>query len=279
MFFQLLKHFSFKDKFWLLCGSLADRIMMKVPDHIFITRNFLESLKTNKYLISGDNTTFEVNDKKGGKFILRKGSSDLMVFQQIMVHEEFKNVVDLIHKYEIKIKNILDAGSNIGLTTIYLKNYFKGAEVICVEPDETNLQQLQINLTNNNVKNVEIVKGGIWSNNGWLEMDYSFRDGREWSRRLKVTTEGSGSIPVYSINYLLNKSKWESIDLLKMDIEGAENVIFNDSEGLNFLEITKVLTIEVHDKYKMTNIILEKLIDFNFKVYFSGELMIGIKRG
>lgn len=277
MFFESLKYFNIKDKFWLLYGSIADRIMLSVPRHIFMTRNFLEILKRGGYLVSGSASLFEITEKSGAKFILRRGSSDLMVFKQIFIDEEFKNVVSLIKHYDIKINRILDAGANIGLTSIYLKKYFPLAEVICVEPDNSNQRQLLINLNLNKIKNFKIVKGGVWSHNGWMDIDYSFRDGMEWSRSLMPAEQGEGAIPVYTIKDLLKRHNWEYIDLLKIDIEGAEKEVFGNVEDLSFLSRTKVVTIEVHDAFKMGGKIMEALQQFDFKIFFSGELMIGIK--
>ena len=150
--------------------------------------------------------------------------------------------------------------------------------MICVEPDESNIARLQHNLAANNLNSYVIVEGGLWSCKGWLDMDYSFRDGQEWSRALKPSTNSCGNVPVFSVEDIKKQNGWDSIDLLKMDIEGAEDTIFSQKEHLSFLNSAKVVTIEIHDMYNVGHRVAEALLSYGFRIYFSGELMIGIKK-
>lgn len=276
MFFKTLKYFNFKEASWLFWGSLADRFMMAVPKFIFETRNFLEMLKAHGYEVTGNRNQFVVTEKSGVVFLLRRGTSDLMVFKQIILDKEFKNVVNLIQQQGIKIDKIIDAGANIGLTTLYFKQYFQDAEVLCIEPDRKNYEQLHENLNINKVNHVEVLEAGVWSYSGWLEMDFSFRDGKEWARRLKPLGNEKGSIPVFTISELLEKKQWDSIDLLKLDVEGAEEVIFSQVENLDFLQRTRVVTIEVHNLYQVGHKVIAALQSYDFKIYLSGELVVGV---
>lgn len=260
---------------WLLIGSVADRLRMAVPSHVFEIRNFIDSTDQGGYITKEQGLVLKV--KCGNNhFALRKKSSDLKVFNQIWINEEFKPVVETIRQHQIKIETILDAGANIGLSTIYLKNHFPQAKVVCVEPDKSNITQLKHNLVVNSLEDCTIFEGGIWSNHGWLDMDYSFRDGLEWSRTLKPSINGNGTIPVSSIEDVRKQNGWSTIDLLKMDIEGAEDVIFSKKEYLSFLGAVKVLTIEIHDTYNTGHRVVEALLAYGFRIFFSGELMIGI---
>lgn len=277
MFFESLKYFNYKDKLWLLLGSVVNRFMMAVPEHVFKTRNFLEVLKVNGYKVKGGKFFLEVTRKNENKYLLRRETSDFLVFQQIIINEEFKSVVDLIIHKGIHVSKIIDAGSNIGLTTLYFKQYFPQSEVVCIEPDNGNIAQLHENIKINNINNVEVIQAGIWAHNGWLDIDYTFRDGKEWSRCLKPSITGKGSIPVFTITELLKKKQWDVIDLLKIDVEGAENVIFTQSDNLDFLGNVRVITIEIHDPLQVGNKIIETLQLYNFKIYLSGELLIGVK--
>lgn len=277
MFFEYLKYFSFKGKLQLILGSIAYKLFNIVPQEIFEVRNFIEMTIKQQYKIDEEASAFVVS-KEGVKFSLRKHSSDLKVFRQIIINEEFENVVQLIQRHNIKIKTVIDAGANIGLTTLYLKNHFGDAKVLCIEPDESNQNQLLKHIALNNLANVEIIKGGVWSRNSWLNIDNTFRDGMEWARRLKPVDDEQGDIPVYSINHLLEEKQWDSIDFLKMDIEGAEDTIFSGSTDLSFLTKVKVITIEIHDMFEVGHRVVEVLQGYNFKIYFAGELTIGIKR-
>lgn len=277
MFFKYLKYLSLEGKLQLIFGSIAYKLFNTIPKNVFEVRNFVEAALKYGYKIDEEASAYVVS-KEGVQILLRKGSSDLKVFRQIIINEEFKNVVQLIRQHDIKIKNVIDAGANIGLTTLYLKAHFPDAEVLCVEPDDSNQTQLLQHITLNNLANVDLIRGGVWSHNSWLNIDNTFRDGLEWSRRLQLAENERGDIPVYSINHILAEKQWESIDLLKMDIEGAEEAIFSESSDLSFLSKIKVITIEVHDMFEVGHRIVERLHAYNFKLYFSGELTIGIKK-
>lgn len=274
MILKYLKYLDWKGKIQLLAGSFFYKLFNKIPKEVFEIRNFIEAAHKKNYYIVTEPSTLVVSNKEE-QFSLRKGTSDIKVFKQIILNEEFKNAIELIKNHNIKIERILDAGANIGLTTIYLRKEFE-AKVLCIEPDIENYKQLLKNIKLNNIQGVEIIHGGVWSKNDFLKIDHSFRDGREWARRLIESEEGR--IPVYTILDLLNKKGWESIDLLKMDIEGAEEVIFSNSTDLSFLDKTKIITIEIHDMFEVGHRIVEVLQKYNFKLYFSGELTIGIKR-
>lgn len=277
MFFEYLKYLSWKGKLQLILGSIAYKLFTAIPKGVFEVRNFVEASQKKGYKIDEEALAYVVS-KDRIKILLRKGSSDLKVFRQIIINEEFKNVVQLIHQHDIKIKNVIDAGANIGLTTLYLKEHFPETEILCIEPDASNQAQLSQHIALNNLTKVELIKGGVWSHNSWLNIDNTFRDGLEWSRRLKPSETERGNIPVYSINHMLADKQWDSIDLLKMDIEGAEETIFSESSDLSFLNKTKVITIEVHNMLEVGHRIVEVLQEYNYKLYFSGELTIGIKK-
>lgn len=277
MFFKYLKYLSLEGKLQLIFGSIAYKLFNTIPKNVFEVRNFVEAALKYGYKIDEEASAYVVS-KEGVQILLRKGSSDLKVFRQIIINEEFKNVVQLIRQHDIKIKNVIDAGANIGLTTLYLKAHFPDAEVLCVEPDDSNQTQLLQHITLNNLANVDLIRGGVWSHNSWLNIDNTFRDGLEWSRRLQPSETERGNIPVYSINHMLAEKQWDSIDLLKMDIEGAEETVFSESSDLTFLNKTKVITIEVHNMLEVGHRIVEVLQEYNYKLYFSGELTIGIKK-
>ena len=57
--------------------------------------------------------------------------------------------------------------------------------------------------------------------------------------------------PAYDIDFIVNKKyKWSSIDYLKMDIEGAEKLLFEKEEQYGkWLPKVKCMSIELHDRW------------------------------
>ena len=64
---------------------------------------------------------YEVNNSEK-KFLVKRKSSDANVFKQIILDEEYKRVIEIFSERKLSLGNFIDAGANVGFTTIYLKN-------------------------------------------------------------------------------------------------------------------------------------------------------------
>jgi FkbM family methyltransferase len=210
----------------------------------------------------------------------KRPSSDLDVFAQIFGDLEYKPVIDA---YKAKFSNseplkIIDAGSNIGLTTLYFSRFFDNAVYICIEPNESNFEVLSFNLETNSIPNVQRIQAGVWSKNTYLNIISDFRGHYDWSYRV-VEAEKVTDLEAFSIQHLIEKFKWDIIDILKMDIEGSEKEVFtNPKSDVSFLAITKCIAIEIHDEFDCREAIYEILKSYGFTLFNSGELTIGINQ-
>ena len=216
----------------------------------------------------------------GSKFIyLRTGptSSDIAVFKQVLCWEEYKPVVQAYKQYfqEKDTVNIIDAGGNIGLTSLYFSAHFKNSKIVSVEPDIGNFKMLSANLSQ---LNIACVQGAVWSKNTYIKLIMNFRDQLSWSYRTEETNEmDRNAINAYTIMRIKEKNRFEYVDILKMDIEGAEAEIFC-SANLDFLIYTKCIAIEIHDEFNCREIIYNCLEENNFTYFNRGELTIGINK-
>ncbi len=235
-----------------------------------ISNSGFDIQKNNKHY-SISNKIFKTN--------LRKDSSDIYVFDQIMINHEYESLVSLIHSNKFAANVIIDLGANIGLTTLYLKNAFPDSKIICLEPDVENYQMLQKNISlNNNNNGVIPINAAIWHEETELQLDKSFRDGKDWSLSFKQI-EGKGrvdKINAITLSSIIQSYSILRIDLLKIDIEGAERFILNKKVDLNFLSITKVIAVEIHDEFNCREDIYAALRESGFVLFNSGELTIGI---
>jgi FkbM family methyltransferase len=219
--------------------------------------------------------------KLGAEIKLRKRpSSDLNVFAQIYQYKEYQPLVATFQKYfpnHTKL-NIIDAGSNIGLTSVYLNSHFPNSNYITIEPDDSNFKNLSYNLDANGIKNVVKIKGGLWSKNSNLKIVNDFRDQNDWSFRVEETSEET-DLKAFSINYLINTNNVQYIDILKMDIEGSEKeVLVSANADTSYLTKTKCVAIEIHDEFNCRQDIYNLLEKYNFEYFNSGELTIGINQ-
>src|SRR5690606_30834579 len=197
-------------------------------------------------------------------------SSDLSVFRQVFHQLEYKALADAFLDYfsaNDKL-NIVDAGANIGLTSLYLSRFFPNARFVCIEPDAANYEMLTFNLLENGVSNSKRINAGLWSRNAKLEVLDDFRDGKDWSKRVRET-DGVG-LDAFSIQHLVVEFGIDVIDILKIDVEGSEKEIFTSPHAdVSFLEITKCIAIEIHDEFDCREKINQKLAEHGFACFES----------
>ena len=116
---------------------------------------------------------------------------------------------------------VLDCGANIGLATIYIKKLYPNAKVICFEPDPRIVKALRNNIASFRFENVEVVEKGIWNKTGSLSFA---TDQQSTAGHIVEDAESETSVEVTTLAPYLS----QSIDFLKLDIEGAEVVVLED---------------------------------------------------
>jgi FkbM family methyltransferase len=190
-------------------------------------------------------------------------------------------VVDLVRtKYRGKIGTIIDAGANIGLATLHFKKNFAEAHVISLEPDQSNYGLLKKNIEANKLTRVTPLQAGLWKSRKNLRVVKDVGDGREWSFAVEESTvQDNDTVAGYGILDLVNENRWATIDILKIDIEGAERVIFEDDKAVReFLSRTRFLAMEIHDQFVSRTAIQEQLRANHFEFFDSGELTIAVNK-
>jgi len=237
---------------------------------------FLVTDKSNSYTIK-----YAFSNTGCYKLTLRKyPSSDFSVHKQIFIEEEYLPLVELIKESYSPTNglNIIDAGGNIGATSIYLNNIFPNSKFVIIEPEEDNFAYLKENIEQNNLDNYKLVKGGVWSKSCYLELRRDFRDKNDWSVQVveaKMQTDLIG----YDILTLMQLKNFEVVDILKIDIEGAEKQLFDNSSSVSaFLARTRFVAIEIHDEYDCRNKIYDCLRQNGFVSFTAGELTIGANK-
>ncbi len=79
-------------------------------------------------------------DIQGTRVIIRRFTSDIPVFRQVFLKKQYKSQADSMvrNKEENLIQYIVDAGANIGCTTLFLKRIFPHAHIVSIEPEGGN---------------------------------------------------------------------------------------------------------------------------------------------
>jgi len=120
---------------------------------------------------------------------------------------------------------IIDAGGYIGMATLYFKKLYPGTIIKVFEQDPFALSFLKRNIKNNNIKNVSIYNIGLGKNKERASLYLDDGDGA--SAKIKNEKEQVG-IKIEKLSDYISSAP---IDLLKMNIEGAEYEVLQDIES------------------------------------------------
>lgn len=203
---------------------------------------------------------------------VRPGTSDARVFEQIFVDREYA-CLDGMRDVGL----VLDCGANVGYSSAYFLSRFPDARVVAVEPDPGNFEALSRNLGPYGDR-VRLVRAGVWSHDTDLVVsDEIYRDGQEWARQVRPAKPGEASdLRGVDLGTLLAESGTERISILKMDIEGAEAVVFAGGYEA-WIDRVDTIAIELHDDSSFGDAprLFHKAIHGRgFGVTHSGELTI-----
>jgi FkbM family methyltransferase len=169
--------------------------------------------------------------------------------KQIIIRDSLKYLQSLrnifaeeVYRFTPNSKNpfILDCGANIGLSTIYFKHQFSGARIIAFEGNPIMYDLLNGNLHAFGYDDILVENKVVWNEEKLIY--FSHNSGFNYSNieeKAKDFNNGANIQSVRLKNYLNEK-----VDLLKLNIGGAQIKVIEDCEEL--LENVWNLFIEYH---------------------------------
>ena len=183
---------------------------------------------------------------------------------------------------ENPIRVIVDAGGNAGMETVRMRHFHRGARLIAIEPDPGNFSVLQLNAgtagvnkAQGNTANVETLQKGLWSTDTSLRITPGSTN--EAFSVHAVAPGEPADLEAITMNTILAHVGGQ-IDLLKMDIEGAEFEVF--SHNTEWVEHVKALVFECPDRDHAGAAfqIFRTLAHLPFDSFVSGENIVLIRR-
>lgn len=196
-------------------------------------------------------------------------SSDRDVFGQIFFCQEYRHVpLD-------RPASIVDLGANVGYSSAYFLSMYPSAQVVAVEPDDRNVAMCSENLRAYGSR-ATVIHGAVWADCRILTLSVGrYRDGREWSTQVVAEpTEdvGAKSVRGYDMESILARCDSPVIDLVKIDIEGAERQLFAGATD-SWLPRVRNLCIELHGD-ECARIFWSALGEYDYETATAGELTI-----
>ena len=190
--------------------------------------------------------------------------SDYAMFEQIFIEKQY------LLPITINAQNIIDLGANVGYASVYFANQFPNAKIVALEPEKNNYASAVTNTKN--YTNITLLHGAVWDkseninlvDNGLGEAGFMVEKGK-----------GNNIVRGYTVDEIMQLMNIAIIDILKIDIEGAEKEIF-ETNYENWIPNTKIIIVETHDRYRKgtSRAIFNTIGKYDFSLELSGENLI-----
>lgn len=211
--------------------------------------------------------TFSLPGLKAPIFF-RQNRMDMGTFREIFIREEYN--IDLPKGFDPKV--IIDAGANIGFTTLFFHRRFPNASIYSLEPNADNFSLLQKNTSS--YPTITPIQKALFNSAEPILLE----DKGYGVRGYMVTSgsEGKGeTLPATTLQHLIRQFQLTRIDILKMDIEGSEKEVF-EHDPAAWLPITACVIVELHDRMKdgCSKAVFRAINQYNFHCELRGANLI-----
>ena len=258
---------------WTCKFVVAHLPHMTLPS-VFRYRSSILRQKSRANEPTGTPIRYRLRRKYLGDIWLREGTTDLGTFDEIFVKGLYRGVVEQTANSEY----ILDLGSNVGLATRYFASSFPKARICSIEPDPDNFTLLERNVSTLLASgHCRALRVAAWSRNQVLNLSHV----PEGSAFDSVTvTDSSASTPRsvegLTITEILRRVGFPRIDILKMDIEGAESEILRGD--VEWLERTRSIAVEFHGNSRSESRFDALMSEHGFKIDDSHRFTVIARR-
>lgn len=202
----------------------------------------------------------------------RKDTTDFETLKYVFLKMEYR-----LPALAFKPQWIIDAGANVGYSSVFFADTYPGTCILAIEPDAANFEMLQINTAG--YGQIEHLHSGLWNKNGYLIVkDVGLG---EWGMMVEEVEElGKDAFKSITMPSLLENYKIETIDILKLNIEGAEKELFADGYE-EWLPKVKIIIIELHDRMKpgCSQSFFNAVKEYNFLSFKRGANFILYQKG
>lgn len=181
----------------------------------------------------------------------------------------------IVDRPDRPVRYIIDAGANIGDETLRFRHFHPHAIIVAVEPASDNFALLARNFRDD--PQVKPICRGLWPTATKLKVQ---RGASHQGYRVSEATDQDYDVEAVTIEQLMHDHALPQVDILKLDIEGAEYHLFSRNFE-SWIDKVQVLIFECNDTDipGAAQTLFEATIDQPFDCFISGENLVMIRRG
>ena len=200
---------------------------------------------------------------RGARLTYRLNRGDIQGIREVWIDQIYR--MPAPHEFRV----VVDLGANIGLTSVWLHHQYGVELVLGVEPDANNVDLARKNLKSNGV-NGSVMHAAIGPTDG----EARFSATRGISNLGRLSTNGE-VVRQISMDTLLERlAPSQRIDLLKLDIEGAEQDLLL-ADDVRWLGRVDAIIAEFHPAIVDTSRLVAALEQHGFTYFRAGTLWQG----
>jgi FkbM family methyltransferase len=137
---------------------------------------------------------------------------------------------------------IVDAGAHIGMASISFALKYPTARIIAIEPEPSNFAALVRNIAP--YKMITPIQAALWREDGEVALGASNAHPKG---AFQIVENSPQRVRAITMETAMRETGLDSIDLLKVDVEGAEIELF---ESCPWISNVQVVAIELHDRIR-----------------------------
>ncbi len=267
-----------KFKFRQFISSIMDNSLYTSFSRVINTCNLLKNPipLLMDYMGLKKRGIYILESKYGEKYKLRYATSDRFIFCENLISSAYFNMGQQIKPGDI----IIDIGANFGIFSIKASQY-NPKKIYAIEPSSDNYEILRENLYLNRLSNVLTYKIAIGSYDGITKL-YTHPTKNAFH---SICEEVEGRSPtryelvsVKTLDTFFKENNIQYCNYLKMDCEGAEHDILNNSHVDIFRRIEQI-TMEIHEvDGRFIEDVIDQLINFGYEIISQKWRVVYAKR-
>jgi FkbM family methyltransferase len=236
-----------------LLGPIAERLIWRIssdPEDIFVVQ--------------------------GHKMILATGDGRPVVGMVADVYEETTS--RLFHRLLKPEMMVVDIGAHVGyFTLIAAKQVGPAGKVLAFEPDADNHAALLKNIAMNDYQNITVAQKAVSEQEGSAQLHLTQTgSGRHSMFHHGLPERGSVDIETTTLDATLKELGWPHVDLIKIDVEGAEVSVLSGMAQLLENQTDLKLVVEfmpelLHNAGVTPQQFFDKLTSLDPEIYFIDE--------
>ncbi|WP_158860492.1 FkbM family methyltransferase [Lunatibacter salilacus] len=164
---------------------------------------------------------------------------------QLLLQLVLEIFVDGIYYFESEktAPKIIDGGANIGISVLYFKYLYPQAHIVAIEPNPAALVYLERNIKENKLSQITLIPAALSAESGEGNLHYSPCISLLNASLMHDSEVDRAKVSTHKLSDYLRGNQ---IDLVKLDIEGAEEQVIGEIADQGEIHNAKQYIVEYH---------------------------------